>query len=251
MPRPAPTIAITADLPPSADTPPTYASRCAYADALRRAGALPVLLPPPLTTDPEELHALAEQYADAFDGFLFTGGADPATEPFGEPTHPAANRLHPARQNFELALLAALDTPARRNTPVLAVCLGMQLMTLHHKGALHQHLPDSPHAPSAPDHSDNALHTVLPADRAHPFLSREGRVASSHHQAVRDPGALRVVARAHDGVIEAVDDPARAFYLGVQWHPERTPDSPDAEHLAGGLFRAFVEQVNRARTASP
>jgi putative glutamine amidotransferase len=44
------------------------------------------------------------------------------------------------------------------------------------------------------------------------------------------------VARAADGVIEAVRNEGRPFYLGVQWHPERTGD----ERLGAGLFRELV-----------
>ena len=59
---------------------------------------------------------------------------------------------------------------------------------------------------------------------------------SHHRQAVTDPGGLSIVARAADGVIEAVRDAGRPFYLGVQWHPERTRD----ERLGAGLFRELV-----------
>ncbi len=249
MPNPLPRIALTADLPANPDGPPTYSSRCAYAAALRSAGALPVILPPPLIVSPVALESIADQYADAFDGFLFTGGADPVTEPFGQPTHTEAKRLHPSRQAFELALLTALDKPEHRDKPVLAICLGMQLMALHNQATLHQHLPDSPHAPSAPTHLDNNLHDIIPTVHNHPVIAQRGRAASSHHQAVSDPGKLRVVAHAHDHVIEAVDDPARAFYLGVQWHPERTPEGPGSDHLAEGIFRAFVERAARAQHA--
>ncbi len=248
---PPPRIALTADIPADPDGPPTYLSRCAYAAALRRAGALPAIIPPPLIISPHVLESIAEQYADSFDAFLFTGGADPVTENFGQPTHPSAKRLHPSRQAFELALLAALDKPDHREKPVLAVCLGMQLITLHNHGSLYQHLPDSPHAPTASDHTDNNLHDIIPTVHNHPVIAERGRAASSHHQAVSDPGRLRVVAHAHDHVIEAVDDPSRAFYLGVQWHPERTPDGPDSDHLAEGVFRAFVEHARCAQRAAP
>lgn len=44
---------------------------------------------------------------------------------------------------------------------------------------------------------------------------------SRHHQAVKAVGnGLVVTATAPDGVIEAVEDPSRAFCVGVQWHPE-------------------------------
>jgi putative glutamine amidotransferase len=52
---------------------------------------------------------------------------------------------------------------------------------------------------------------------------------------VIDAGRLRVVATSVDGVIEAIDDPLRTFYLGVQWHPERS-NGP----LNRGLIERFV-----------
>ena len=64
-----------------------------------------------------------------------------------------------------------------------------------------------------------------------------GVIHSHHRQAVTDSGSLAVVARAPDGVIEAVRDEQRQFYLGVQWHPERTADAG----LGIALFRSMVE----------
>jgi putative glutamine amidotransferase len=49
------------------------------------------------------------------------------------------------------------------------------------------------------------------------------RTNSTHHQAVGDPGEMRIVARASDGVIEAVAA-TTGFALGVQWHPEQMGD---------------------------
>ena len=46
-------------------------------------------------------------------------------------------------------------------------------------------------------------------------------VNSMHHQGIDHVATgLLVAARSGDRVIEAVEDPARDFYLGVQWHPE-------------------------------
>jgi putative glutamine amidotransferase len=62
------------------------------------------------------------------------------------------------------------------------------------------------------------------------------RTNSRHHQALKDIAApLTVVARAPDGVVEAVElrRPEGQWLIGVQWHPE---DMPEA-----GLFQAFAE----------
>ena len=61
-----------------------------------------------------------------------------------------------------------------------------------------------------------------------------------HHQCLAELGAgMHVVARAEEGVIEAVEiDGAAGWFLGVQWHPEDTW-AEDAQQLA--LFRALVD----------
>jgi len=250
----APVIGITADLVEPASADPARPSRpratvaMAYCEMIARAGGVPVVLPP--------LPALAPEHVRRCDGFVLTGGDDPRTEPFGEPTHPKASPLvHPRRQEYETALLRLLDAPAEAGGagggPVLGVCLGMQMMALVAGGSLCQHLPDE--VPTADRHAGNSVHPVrLVGDAPHPILvfgkageagPGAGEVMSSHHQAVRSPGRLRVVAVADDGVIEAIDDPTRRFYLGVQWHPERTAD----EALGAGLFAKLVEAARAVR----
>jgi putative glutamine amidotransferase len=54
---------------------------------------------------------------------------------------------------------------------------------------------------------------------------------------VADPGGLTVTGRSPDGLAEALEDPARAFVLGVQWHPEMV--GPAA------LFAGLVEAATR------
>ena len=159
-------------------------------------------------------------------GLLLSGGDDPRMEAWGTTTHPRANPIASRRQEFELALLDALDS--RPQVPVLGVCLGMQLMGLHAGGALDQYLPES--LATAGAHWGGVEHPVI-GELA------DGLVHSHHRQAIVDPGSLRVAATAPDGIIEAIESRDRPFYIGVQWHPERTAD----ETLGAGLIRRFVE----------
>lgn len=227
MPRPL--IAITADVAERHDLPIAFSYR-SYAQAVRLAGGLPVLLPVP--ADPH--NELAAEFTGRFDAFVFTGGDDPRTEPFGAPTHPAAVPMHPDRQRFESALLNCLqESPS---TPVLGICLGMQLMALVAGGTLDQHLPDT--TATHADH-ERAHHDIHSSDTA---TLANGTVWSRHHQAITDPGSLRVIARAHDHTVEAVHDPDRPFYLGVQWHPERSDHAP----LGITLFERLVAAASRS-----
>lgn len=226
-----PVIGITVNNKNNAFESGKYESDNAYARAVTQAGGVPVLL--------SQNFQCIEDYLRLCDGFVFTGGADPRMEIFGHPTHTAATLVAPERQRFDMALLEAIES--HRNKTVLGICLGMQLMALLHQGTLHQHLPDF--LPSAKRHQDDQQHSitfcvtdsvlVLP-DSIKDAGSHQ--VVSWHHQAVDSTGTLRKVAVAFDQTVEAVDDPTRPFYAGVQWHPERG----DACSLNQGLFNRFV-----------
>jgi putative glutamine amidotransferase len=216
-----PLVGITADLA-DGTSGPRVAAGLAYCRCVEQAGGLPVVLPP--------VPELATEHAVRCDAFVFIGGDDPRTEPFGEPTHPKATPVRPDRQAYETALLGVLRDELG-SKPVLGVCLGMQMMALVAGGRLDQHMPET--TPTHAAHK-NALHPVRPA-APHGVL-RAGDVWSNHRQAVCDPGTLAVLARAPDDVIEAIGDPRRPFYLGVQWHPERTTDPV----LGAGVFAALV-----------
>jgi putative glutamine amidotransferase len=198
----------------------------AYAESIRRAGGWPLVLPPILELIPEHI--------ERCDGFVLTGGDDPRTEAFGEPTHPKATPVHPIRQAFDTALLRALMQ--REEVPALGVCLGMQMMALVAGGSINQHLPDTHE--SAGNHAGNSRHAVT-------LGCQSGVVTSHHHQAVREPGCLRIAAQSDDGVVEAIDRPGSKFFLGVQWHPERTDDPA----LGQGVFDRFVQACAGGRMA--
>ena len=221
-----PVVGITVDNRDNTAQSGAYECAIAYSRAVRSAGGVSVLLP-------HEVERV-DDYLQLCDGLLLTGGVDPRTEPFGEPTHRQARPMDRRRQTFETALL---DGARQLDRATLGVCLGMQLMALHAGGHLNQYLPDT--LEQSQVHEKNNRHSLVAAadnagfDRA---SANAATVVSSHRQAIDEPGALRVVATAPDGVIEAVDDPARPFYLGVQWHPERGGDGP----LNQGLIDRFV-----------
>jgi putative glutamine amidotransferase len=239
-----PVIGITIDNCDSSVASGKYESNIAYSRAIADAGGLPLLLP-------QEI-ARAADYVELCDGIMLTGGDDARTEMFGIPAHPAARCIDPQRQAFEFALLDALA--AKSSQPTLGVCLGMQLMALHAGGRMNQHLPDTL-ANAVAEHQNNHEHPIqigvdstvmLPSLGSDFNLSKTGRegatVVSSHHQAVTDAGHLRVIATALDGVIEAIDDPARPYYLGVQWHPERGVGIFNFD-----LIQRFVETCAQSR----
>ena len=213
-----PFIGIGADLARDEQARPRHQVRATYVDAVVRAGGIPVILP---ASSEARCAAL-----DRLDGVVIVGGDDIDVRPFGVPLHPMARVMDPERQSAELAMLAALD--ARPAMPVLGICLGMQLMGVHRGATLIQHLDDR--IPDAARHRDDRVHAVETA------IGR-GPVASWHHQALADAPGFAEIGRSDDGVLEAIRDDGRPFYLGVQWHPERTADPA----LGDGVFRLLVQ----------
>ena len=111
-----PIIGVTADAEEAGGYSklPWYALRQNYAGAIARAGGLPVALP----HEPQ----LADEYLDAIDGLVVTGGAfdvDPAL--FGAGARHAAVTLKPGRTDFELAMTRGA---LARDMPVLGICGG-------------------------------------------------------------------------------------------------------------------------------
>ena len=198
-----------------------------YVTSVRRAGGIPV----PIFASED---AALPELLDRLDGLVLSGGGDPRMEPYGDRTHPMATLIDPRRQASEERLLRFL-AEERPDFPTLGICFGMQLMGLLAHGQLEQHLPDVLAAPEI--HTGDHVHEVT-------GLLGTGRVTSSHHQALKDPGSLHVVSRADDGVIEAVFAPDRSFYLGLQWHPERTADP----RMGSAIFERLVSAARGENT---
>src|SRR5690242_8856273 len=186
---------------------PEMALGMTYLRTLDAAGAMPVVLPP--VGDPEQL-------LDRLDGICLSGGPDLDPAAYGaRDRHPELGPTEPALDAFELALAgAALD----RGLPVLAICRGAQALNVACGGTLHQHIPG--HRQTAPATEPTHEVQVVKGSRLH-RITRSAKLAvnSFHHQAVDKVGeGLRVVARATDGTVEAIE--GAGFLLGVQWHAE-------------------------------
>lgn len=188
-----------------------------YVSAVQRAGGLALLLAP----DEDE----PESVLDLLDGLLVTGGADMDPSTYGQEPHPATVGARPERDAFELALTRAAT---ERDLPLLAICRGMQVLNVARGGTLLQHLPDvvghedHRRTPGTFDGNDHDVVLTSGSLAARAAGEERHRTLSHHHQGIDRVGdGLTVTGRAtRDDLVEAVEDPARRWVLGVQWHPE-------------------------------
>jgi putative glutamine amidotransferase len=147
----------------------------------------------------------------------------------------------PLRDAFEIALV---EGARERGIPLLGICRGFEVMTVAYGGELEQHLPDVLGAdPHRGEPGAFATHEVeLDADSLAARAVGDVRtsVRSFHHQGVRRvPEGLRACGRAAgEATVEAVEDPAHPFALGVLWHPEEDESSA----VIGALVAAARER---------
>ena len=188
----------------------------------------------------------------AVDGILLTGGGDVNPHLYGEMPHPTFKGAEEHRDALEIELaVRAIEL----DVPVLAICRGLQVMNVALGGTLVQDIPSS--IPNAIEHvvkhpMDVIAHDVhiTPGTRLAELLRPSAGerptcpVNSRHHQSIkRLASSLLVSATAPDGVIEAIERPASAFCLGVQWHPENFWRTGEF----GALFAALVRAAGGRR----
>ena len=186
---------------------------------------------------------------DGCDGVLLTGGVDV------DPRATATADAHPTveidadRDAYELALARAA---LARDLPLLAICRGAQVLNVAAGGTLVQDIPER--APERHRHigsrepKDAVAHdvTVAPGTlpRAPAGAARSARPAASPSTAgiTRRSTPSRRASwsppTAPDGVVEAIERPARTFCVGVQWHPENFWRTGEFATLFEGLVGA-------------
>lgn len=211
-------------------------------NAIWAGGGIPVLVPS--LSDPASLPAII----DALDGLVLSGGADVSPLSYHETPRQPAWAGDPVRDAYEIALLrCALE----RRRPVLGLCRGIQLLNVALGGTLWQDIPTD--VEGALDHRDWHRYDELGHSvtvRAGCWISEaydgatELQVNSVHHQALRLVASeLSVVARAEDGIIEAVEHiDAERWCVGLQWHPEwldRDRGWADGQRI----FAAFIAEA--------
>jgi putative glutamine amidotransferase len=218
-----------------------------YVDAVRLAGALPLVVP---RLEPQEI----DDVLDLAHGVLLTGSAsnvDPSA--FGEAVHDPSLPLDLERDAWTLPLITrALE----RGVPLFGICRGAQEVNVALGGTLHQAVQEVPGladhrepepAPADLQYAPSHAVQVVGGGLLEAIVGLPGfEVNSLHGQGVKTLAlGLRAEAVAPDGLVEAFSMPGAAgFNLCVQWHPEwQAVDNP----VSVRLFQAFGVAVRRYR----
>lgn len=221
---------------------PIFAQNQTYVEAVAIASGAPVLIP--LNLGEGALRTIYER----LDGLLLAGGGDIDPKHYGEAIHEKCGQTDEARDTVELTLAR---WALAEGLPILGICRGIQVMNVADGGTLYQDIASQvagslkhDYWPGYPRSHLSHEVTVNGDSRLAAILGQsQVAVNSMHHQAIKDLAPqFKVVARAADGLIEAIEDHDHPFALGVQWHPEElVADAP----LMRRLFEDFVSAARR------
>ena len=219
-----------------------------YYKSVVAAGGVPVIIPP--VSDPDViLNTLCR-----LDGLILSGGGDHNPLWVGEQPSPKLGDVCGERDLPELLIT---QLAYNRQLPILGICRGIQTLAVALGGHVAQDIGDIQevkHSQSAdrttPTHTvtieqDSTLYRLYQESSLPSSLEETGGrlfVNSFHHQAVSDAGPkFCVVARATDGIIEAIESAEHKSILGVQWHPECLADGLPLFRWLVGEARSFRE----------
>lgn len=205
----------------------------AYLDAIYKAGGVGVILT--YTTEKE----IFDEYAEIFDGFLFTGGVDIDPKYYGEEKDPKVVEICPERDAFEEQLF---DSCYPTNKPILGICRGEQVINVFLGGTLHQHIDGHVQTEKREERTHN-VH-LAEGEYLHNLLNRNDIMVNSfHHQCVKQlADGLIADAYNDEGYLEAFHSKEHPFCVCVQWHPE---SYHRLDETSAKIFKAFVDACRK------
>lgn len=157
------------------------------------------------------------------DGLLLGGGTD---------VHPSSFDMKPKpdysydlrRDAMELAWVRRAHS---QDLPTLGICRGAQLLNVAAGGGLHMDVSGAFIHTRYPQHWFEQAYfrkrvVIAPDSRLRAIIGADVLwVNSVHKQAVHALGdGLKIAAREVNGAVQAIEDPSKRFWLGVQFHPE-------------------------------
>lgn len=207
-----------------------------YIQAIEEAGGIPLIIP--ILTHLDDM----DFYFTVCDGYLFCGGVDISPVFFHEEPLPGLGETCFLVDQFQIAFM---KKAIEKQAPVLAICRGMQVLSVARGGGIFQDIDFQPgrhlkHMQNTPERSEISHQVnIFPHSMLAEIVGETIYTNSYHHQTVRRPGEdLVISAQTSDKTIEALELTGHPFCIGVQWHPECMYHTSES---ARKLFSAFID----------
>lgn len=175
-------------------------------DAVEQSGGIPIGILP--------LQSNWQELIDVYDGLIFQGGDE--------------------KEDYEEKYIKYAH---HQNIPTLGICLGMQTMGSIFGGALvdikEHKKKDIPYVHEVVINKDSKLYEILQEEKI---------MVNSRHKSALIKTNLDVSVRSLEGVIEAIEDKNKKFFIGVQWHPE---SMYAYDKVQSRLFNLFIEACRK------
>lgn len=147
------------------------------------------------------------------------------------------------RDHLEFQLI---DQAMKKGLPLMGICRGSQLLNVYLKGTLYQDINSFYHEEPNPSSVFPVKKIYIkPGSKLAKVLGvEELRVNALHNQAVKEPGEnMQIVAREVNDVVQAIENIAQDFVIGVQWHPEYLPQRKRQR----AIFKALVKHARQVK----
>ena len=120
-----------------------------------------------------------------------------------------------------------------KDIPTLGICLGMQNMAKVFNN--YQEI-------KVPNHYflDLYVHKIIINNdsKLYKIIKKSSILVNSRHHDAIPETKLKVSALSSDGVIEAIEDSSKKFFVGLEWHPESTNDNNSFR-----IFKSFIDSL--------
>jgi len=217
-----------------------------YSNAVERAGGLPFLIPVLKYADDNVI----DEIISKVNGVIFTGGSDIDSTFYGVENIDEAEGImksNKIRDEFEFRLL---KSAIKLNKPILAICRGIQLLNVYFGGTLFKDInteykTEIEHL--APlDCKYKKIHEIEIDKNSklyEIYNKTKIQVNSFHHQGIKKVAQqFKIIAKATDNMVEAIEYKDDNFILGLQFHPEMMFEN-DEEQLK--VFKYFINKVEK------